>query len=218
MKNQLQIFFRKLRIKIQEKGTSRKSTLIILAVVLVTLSTFAWFTTSDSMQNKFKSGNPLFDVALVDDFTSPNELTPETEINKVVAAKNTETIDAFVRMMVFPAALKDGEPFEVQLEDHVQLIGLDTSKWKDGKDGYFYYLDKLAPGETSSNLFEKVKLIIPNDQKDNYKDVTFDIVAKTEAIHTKKYDYRISWWGTDDPQTADPLKTIDETLAEKRAE
>lgn len=218
MKNQLQIFFRKLRIKIQEKGTSRKSTLIILAVVLVTLSTFAWFTTSDSMQNKFKSGNPLFDVALVDDFTSPNELTPETEINKVVAAKNTETIDAFVRMMVFPAALKDGEPFEVQLEDHVQLIGLDTSKWKDGKDGYFYYLDKLAPGETSSNLFEKVKLIIPNDQKDNYKDVTFDIVAKTEAIHTKKYDYRISWWGTDDPQTAEPLKTIDETLAEKRAE
>lgn len=218
MKNQLQIFFRKLRIKIQEKGTSRKSTLIILAVVLVALSTFAWFTTSDSMQNKFKSGNPLFDVALVDDFTSPNELTPETEINKVVAAKNTETIDAFVRMMVFPAALKDGEPFEVQLEDHVQLIGLDTSKWKDGKDGYFYYLDKLAPGETSSNLFEKVKLIIPNDQKDNYKDVTFDIVAKTEAIHTKKYDYRISWWGTDDPQTAEPLKTIDETLAEKRAE
>jgi len=218
LKNQLQIFFRKLRIKIQEKGTSRKSTLIILAVVLVTLSTFAWFTTSDSMQNKFKSGNPLFDVALVDDFTSPNELTPETEINKVVAAKNTETIDAFVRMMVFPAALKDGEPFEVQLEDHVQLIGLDTSKWKDGKDGYFYYLDKLAPGETSSNLFEKVKLIIPNDQKDNYKDVTFDIVAKTEAIHTKKYDYRISWWGTDDPQTAEPLKTIDETLAEKRAE
>lgn len=218
MKNQFQIFFRKLRIKIQEKGTSKKSTLIILAVVLVTLSTFAWFTTSDSMQNKFKSGNPLFDVALVDDFTSPNELTPETEINKVVAAKNTETIDAFVRMMVFPAALKDGEPFEVQLEDHVQLIGLDTSKWKDGKDGYFYYLDKLAPGETSSNLFEKVKLIIPNDQKDNYKDVTFDIVAKTEAIHTKKYDYRISWWGTDDPQTAEPLKTIDETLAEKRAE
>lgn len=218
MKNQLQIFFRKLRIKIQEKGTSRKSTLIILAVVLVALSTFAWFTTSDSMQNKFKSGNPLFDVALVDDFTSPNELTPETEINKVVAAKNTETIDAFVRMMVFPAALKDGEPFEVQLEDHVQLIGLDTSKWKDGKDGYFYYLDKLAPGETSSNLFEKVKLIILNDQKDNYKDVTFDIVAKTEAIHTKKYDYRISWWGTDDPQTAEPLKTIDETLAEKRAE
>ncbi|MBO0458810.1 hypothetical protein JZO77_18915 [Enterococcus hulanensis] len=218
MKNQLQIFFRKLRIKIQEKGTSRKSTLIILAVVLVALSTFAWFTTSDSMQNKFKSGNPLFDVALVDDFTSPYELTPETEINKVVAAKNTETIDAFVRMMVFPAALKDGEPFEVQLEDHVQLIGLDTSKWKDGKDGYFYYLDKLAPGETSSNLFEKVKLIIPNDQKDNYKDVTFDIVAKTEAIHTKKYDYRISWWGTDDPQTAEPLKTIDETLAEKRAE
>lgn len=218
MKNQFQIFFRKLRIKIHEKGTSRKSTLIILAVVLVALSTFAWFTTSDSMQNKFKSGNPLFDVALVDDFTSPNELTPETEINKVVAAKNTETIDAFVRMMVFPAALKDGEPFEVQLEDHVQLIGLDTSKWKDGKDGYFYYLDKLAPGETSSNLFEKVKLIIPNDQKDNYKDVTFDIVAKTEAIHTKKYDYRISWWGTDDPQTAEPLKTIDETLAEKRAE
>lgn len=218
MKNQLQIFFRKLRIKIQEKGISRKSTLIILAVVLVALSTFAWFTTSDSMQNKFKSGNPLFDVALVDDFTSPNELTPETEINKVVAAKNTETIDAFVRMMVFPAALKDGEPFEVQLEDHVQLIGLDTSKWKDGKDGYFYYLDKLAPGETSSNLFEKVKLIIPNDQKDNYKDVTFDIVAKTEAIHTKKYDYRISWWDTDDPQTAEPLKTIDETLAEKRAE
>jgi len=218
LKNQLQIFFRKLRIKIQEKGTSRKSTLIILAVVLVTLSTFAWFTTSDSMQNKFKSGNPLFDVALVDDFTSPNELTPETEINKVVAAKNTETIDAFVRMMVFPAALKDGEPFEVQLEDHVQLIGLDTSKWKDGKDGYFYYLDKLAPGETSSNLFEKVKLIIPNDQKDNYKDVTFDIVAKTEAIHTKKYDYRISWWGNDDPQTADPLKTIDEALADKRAE
>lgn len=218
MKNQLRTFFRKLRVNIQERGTPRKRLLIFLAVGLVTFSTFAWFITSDSVQNKFKSGNPLFDVALVDDFTPPNEIKPDTEINKVVAAKNTEEIDAFVRLMVFPTALKDGEPFEVQLGDQVQLVGLDTTKWKDGEDGYYYYLDKLAPGETSSNLFEKVKLDIPNEQKDNYKDVTFDIVAKTEAIHTRKYDYRLSWWGTDDPQTADPLKTIDETLAEKRAE
>ncbi|MBO0454484.1 hypothetical protein [Candidatus Enterococcus murrayae] len=160
----------------------------------------------------------MFNVALVDDFVQLDEVSTDTEINKVVAAKNTESLDAFVRLMVFPAAIRDGEPFEVQLDNQVQLIGLDTTKWKDGKDGYYYYLDKLAPGETSTNLFEKVKLVIPDDQKENYKDVSFDIVAKTEAIHTKKFDYRLSWWGSDDPQTAEPLRTVDEILAEKREE
>lgn len=208
----------KLPSKFQGKHKFTKGTLIILTICFVSVATFAWFMTSDSVQNKFKSGNPLFNVSLVDDFQPPNEFVPETEFPKIVAAKNTEEIDAFVRIMIFPAALKDGEPFEVELANQVQLIGLDTTNWQDGKDGYYYYLDKLSPGETSSNLFEKVKLVIPDNQKENYKGVTFDIVAKTEAIHTKKYDYRLSWWGSDQPQAEEPLKTIDETLAAKRAE
>ncbi|MGG5368724.1 MULTISPECIES: hypothetical protein [unclassified Enterococcus] len=218
MKDQLQNIFRRLRSKISKRRTLTRRTLIVFTVSLLSLSTFAWFITNDSVQNHFKSGNPLFNVALVDDFVQLDEVSTDTEINKVVAAKNTESLDAFVRLMVFPAAIRDGEPFEVQLDNQVQLIGLDTTKWKDGKDGYYYYLDKLAPGETSTNLFEKVKLVIPDDQKENYKDVSFDIVAKTEAIHTKKFDYRLSWWGSDDPQTAEPLRTVDEILAEKREE
>lgn len=211
MKDQLQKLLNKLQIKLNKK------TIVILTICLVSLATFAWFTTSDSVKNNFKSGNPLFNVGLVDDFDPLDEVNPDTEIDKVVAAKNTEDIDAFVRMMIFPVGLKEGEPFEVNVGDYVQLVGLDTAKWKKGGDGYYYYLDKLAAGETSSNLFEKVKIVIPDEQKENFKDVVFDIVAKTEAIHTKEYDYRLSWWGSNDPQTTDPLKTIDETLKEKRA-
>ncbi|GCF93872.1 hypothetical protein NRIC_17630 [Enterococcus florum] len=191
-----------------------KGMVAALTVSLVLLSTFAWFMTTDSVQNNFKSGNPLFNVGLEDDFDPRDEVELDEEVDKVVAAKNTEDIDAFVRIMVFPTAQKDGEIFEVNLGDQVTLIGIDDTQWKDGKDGYYYYLGKLAPGQTTPNLFEKVKISIPDEQKEEYKDVKFDIVAKTEAIHTKSNDYRISWWGSANAQTTDPLKTIDEKLQE----
>lgn len=212
MNDQLQKFFQKFLKKFKREGKFTKKTLVIFGFSIVTFLTLAWFTTADSIQNKFKSGNLLFDVILVDDFETPNQFEPDREFKKVVAAKNTEDVNAFVRILVFPAAIKDGEPFEVNWGDQVQPVGLDTTKWKDGKDGYYYYLDVLGPGETTPNLFEKVKLILPNAQKAKYEGVTFDIVAKTEAIHTKSYDYRLSWWGNKNAQTVEPLRTIDSTL------
>lgn len=213
MKDKIYGYLRKAFRKIDGISKNYKRVLLVVISCLFVLGTFAWFATSDSVKNNFKSGNPQFDVALKDTFDPLQEVELNTEVNKIVAAKNTEDLDAFVRIMIFPVAIKKGEPFEISVGDQLELIGMDEDQWMRGEDDYFYYIHKLAPGQTTPNLFEKVKIRIPDNEKDEYKDVKFDIVAKTEAINIKKFDYRVSWWGDENAPTGSPkLLVIDEKL------
>lgn len=171
--------------------------------------TFSWFSSSGSEVNKFAT-NFGFQVDLVDKFTPPNELKNETTIAKEVTASNTGTMDAFVRVMIFPSIVKNGKPLQATIGKEVIIENLDTTKWKYGDDGYYYYLGLLAPGEIAPNLFSKVKLSVVGAE---YENASFDIVAKTEAIDTNGFHYRESWWNdANKPVVGSPLEEIDNQL------
>ncbi len=70
---------------------------VIVAIAIVAGSTFAWFTSKDEVTNRL-SASADYNVAIAEDFQSPEEWIPGQTINKDVSAVNTGSVDAFVRM------------------------------------------------------------------------------------------------------------------------
>lgn len=81
-----------------------------LAAVLVAAGTFAWFTTTDKVENIFDMDN--FDVVITEDFDpSDVPLVPGTDITKEVGVSNNGNVDVLVR---------------VKLEETLSLLQMET--------------------------------------------------------------------------------------------
>ena len=85
----------------KKKKNSREKRALVGAVctaaVILAGSTFAWFTSTDSVTNRL-TATADYGVSLVEDFTPPKDMVPGQEVNKDVSAVNTGNIDAFVRV------------------------------------------------------------------------------------------------------------------------
>ncbi len=84
--------------------------IIVVAVclVLVAAGTFAWFSTTDSLVNRFQSEQVNFSIKVVDIFSPPPTVTDGSSVPKEVSAKNYGNVPGLVRIMVLPTAVKDG--------------------------------------------------------------------------------------------------------------
>lgn len=89
-------------------------------------------------------------------------------------------------------------------------IDYNLNDWIDGEDGYFYYKKKLTKGESTTNLFTKVKMNQANITED-YAGVILTFEVKAEGISTTKFAYRDAWWGGETP-TINPSLEIDDQL------
>lgn len=68
-----------------------------LAVVMVAAGTFAWFTTTDKVENIFGMDN--FDVTITEDFDKPDvPLVPGTDVTKQVGVTNSGNVPVVVRV------------------------------------------------------------------------------------------------------------------------
>lgn len=78
----------------------------------------------------------------------PTTTTTETVSSwtKHVTVQNTGDVDCYVRVKAFA-----GEEIEAGL-----VYTDEADKWSPGADGYYYYSDRLAPGEESSELLIKI--------------------------------------------------------------
>lgn len=184
----------------------------VCTIIFVLASTLAWFSATDAKNNEFKT-NFKFHVELVDEFKTSDTFGPNQLVDKKVSALNSGDIDAFVRVIAFPVALKDKTPLQVSDGVEVVFNNLDTTNWSYGEDGYYYYLGKLKPGEEAPALFDGVTVKIKDEEKETYNGATFNIIVKTEGVDARKNEYRYSWWeNRDNAPVSDPLKTIDEKL------
>lgn len=83
---------------------------VALSAVLVAAGTFAWFTTTDKVENIFDMDN--FDVVITEDFDpSDVPLVPGTDITKEVGVSNNGNVDVLVR---------------VKLEETLSLLQMET--------------------------------------------------------------------------------------------
>lgn len=135
----------------------------ILAVMV--FQTLAFFTAEDTALNRVTMGN----VALIlnDDTINPetealepfpeegfNLVMPGDVVDKIVSVTNDGDNPIWVRIKLDRSIILAGEAADVDFN----VLGLDLNDedWTEGTDGWFYYNEILAPGETTENLFTQV--------------------------------------------------------------
>ena len=135
----------------------------ILAVMV--FQTLAFFTAEDTALNRVTMGN----VALIlnDDTKNPetkalepfpeegfNLVMPGDVIDKIVSVTNAGDNPIWVRIKLDRSIILADEAADVDFN----VLGLDLNDedWTEGEDGWFYYNEILAPGETTENLFTQV--------------------------------------------------------------
>lgn len=103
------------------------------------------------------------------------------------------------------------EPNDSAILDLTVDLNKEDYQWKDGKDGYFYYLAAIDPGKSSQEIIDHVKLItanIPEALADSYNDAKMTVEVKVEAIGLSKYAFRDAFWKGNKP-TSGALSEID---------
>lgn len=186
---------------------------VIFAVLMALGSTLAWFTAVDTRTNEMKAEQYDFNIKAVDVFTEPD--TPvnpgDDPVEKIVGAANKGTLPGFVRLLALPVIVASDGVTVLPANMGAQLIAdINTTQWKYGGDGYYYYLDVLEPGEETPPLFTQVQLA--DTLGDEYKNATFKIEVKCEASGIEKWDYRIGWWGSENPPADENLAAVDNVL------
>lgn len=127
---------------------------VTLAVVIVAGSTFAWFTSQDTVTNQLTASNN-YGVSITETFTSTDSWAPGQEVNKDVSAINTGNIDAFVKLSLSSTlSLKnytvpgDTSFTDGNKESYVKPSNAEVTALQAG--GYLFYTD--AANVTYPNL------------------------------------------------------------------
>lgn len=157
----------------------------ILAVMV--FQTLAFFTAEDTALNRVTMGN----VALI---LNDDTINPETEelepfpvegfdlimpgdvIDKIVSVTNDGANPIWVRIRLDRSILLAGEAANVDFN----VLGLDLNEedWTEGVDGWFYYNEVLAPGETTENLFTQVTFPTSLGNEFMNAEVEIDVLAQ----------------------------------------
>ena len=165
-----------------------KRKLFVIAVIALCLSlmaagTLAYFTAEDTAHNVITSGG--IDIELKEwadkDKTEPfpahgvSGVMPGAEVTKIVEVENTGSGEAWVRVKVTKdIQLAEGVQGDVDLG--LLLLDFDEESWTE-KDGYYYYNEPLAPGETTEPLFASVAFAPTMDNRYQNSTATVDVSA-----------------------------------------
>ena len=176
--------------------------------------TLAYFTTSDSVINNFKTA--LYQHSIIEEFESPIDWSPGTTTEKTIEVTNTGSISMAVRASYTEKWINfNGE--EMSLTDdnsnQASLINFGDG-WEKADDGYYYYgskdnLTKLNKNETSSSFIESItfnenivaeldksvsddgQTITYSSSGDGYDNATYILSIKIDTI---QYDQAYNLW------------------------
>ena len=163
---------------------------IVICLSIITGSTLAYYTTSDTARNVITSGG--IDVTVVEQEYvggtlrpyqgQPVPVMPETEVSKIVSAQSNRQ-SAWIRMNYNVAVYSsDGKQLNIPAEelDRVIVITPNPTNWIE-KDGWWYYPDAIGGGSSTQPLFTEVAFSGPH--KDNkYQQCTVVIDVTAQAV------------------------------------
>lgn len=165
---------------------------LVICLSMLIGSTIAYFNTADTARNVITAGDiriELQETAIRDGeeilFEQSQErfnVMPGEDISKIVRVKNTGSNPAYIRIEVQKAiALAADSHGDVDLD----LISLDfdSESWTLGGDGFYYYNQPLAPGETTDALFKNVKF--DTKMGNLYQGSTATIKVSAQATQVK---------------------------------
>lgn len=151
--------------------------------------TVAYFTAEDTAVNVITAGNiaiELQETAIPEGGGDPvpfedlDGVMPGAETSKIVEVKNTGDNPAYIRIR-----LETAVELAAGGEGDASLLSMDinTESWTE-RDGYYYYNEKLAAGETSAPLFTTVTFSKDmGDAYQNGKATVSVFVSATQAEH-----------------------------------
>lgn len=152
---------------------SAKSKIIIVATVLaatvlaVGITMALYQDNSNTVVNTFTVGNVTTEI--VEIFNKIND----HEFQKEPCVTNTGENDCYVRIRY--------EVTPNKVEKNLTFEGLTGTGWKQDGDWY-YYTKPVKPGESTTPLFEKVKV---NYNETDNPWIDFDIILYQEAVQAK---------------------------------
>lgn len=162
-------------------------TAVVICLAIAAAGTLAYFTSEDTAHNVITSGGVNIEVvektqgedgALVD---FPEEgikgVMPGSDVSKIVTVKNTGGNEVWIRVLV---------EADIQSQEDKPLDGsVMTYQVGDGwteQDGFCYYEESLAPGETTDVLFETVHFA--PEMGNEYQNCTANLVISAQAVQT----------------------------------
>ncbi|MGG7178392.1 SipW-dependent biofilm matrix protein BsaA [Clostridium paraputrificum] len=180
---------------------------------------FAWFTSSDSVMNKFSTVGVKDPLDLNEDagvkvdeiFTEAFNVLPGEAVNKDVRVESTAGYNQYVRVKFE----KSFNTEELNTDDNLKLIELNfkedaftTGNWFDGGDGYYYYKiiveaeneveneDNKEDVDVTKYLLDSVTL--SSKAGNDMKNVRFTVNAIAEGIQATKEAVEEVWGVTVD--------------------
>ena len=180
---------------------------LVLAVVGVAVSgVIAWLSTTSSVSNTFELGtvNPTV------------QETFENDTKSDVFIKNNGNVPIYVRAQVNIYWVDDegnqlwDQP--VAGTDYTLTQSIESSSWKQGADGFYYWTQPLAAGASTDPLIDEFKLGYAPDGRTLVCDVS------VQGIQAEPSDAVIEAWSTDAQTVSVDAATGKLTIAEKTGE
>lgn len=163
--------------------------LLVICLSLLAYGSVAYFTAEGTATNVITAGNlqiALKETAIPADggdpvpFVDPVGVMPGESVSKIVQVENTGSAAAYIRIALeTEIALADGKTGEVNPQ--LVTMNINTAKWV-ARDGYYYYTDALAPGETTAPLFTAVTFAPEMDNL--YQESTATVHVNAYATQT----------------------------------
>jgi len=177
------------------------ATVLLLAVALLAVGTWAYFSAVGRADNVITMGSVK--LALHDEdgagqpFTTVSAM-PGSVVNKVVYVENVGSGAFYTRVKITPEMVgADGEIIPLDASERLLTLDLNDTDWIAGEGGYYYYRGSVDPKAATSKLFNHVTF--SKDMGNEYQNATVHIYVTAEAVQTanlEKYaanDVRDVW-------------------------
>ena len=150
--------------------------LAVSILCVITLGTYAVITAQTQVSNVFTTGNVKVSVNVGSSRAASDDdaILPGRTVESDVTIENEGNNPAYVRVKVIPRA--DGTDIS---DAGVLSLDLNTDDWSYNEDdGYYYYLNALESGGTTSSLFDSFTFL-DNEAAQQYygSDLTISIYA-----------------------------------------
>lgn len=178
------------------------ATLLIAGVLALGIvgGSFAWFTSqANQVANSFATlgdGNEEGNgITIVEKFTPPTDVKPGDATEKIASVKNIADFDQFIRAKITIGDVTDKDNITKgfsaqQIADNIKLdfgSNLAADKWLDGGDGFYYFIGKVAPNASTSNLLEKVKLATTAGNE--WQEVKYNVLIDAYGVQASNDAY-----------------------------
>ncbi len=146
-------------------------------------TSYAYLTGQDRAENTFTASKT--EIVIEEEFEPVPDPVPGTVIKKAPRAVSTSSTDCYIRMMV---RFSDKD-MQACCEPLVINDG-----WEQKEDGYYYWHEKVQPGESTGTIFDEVRIRADISREEV---AAFDIFVYAEAVQCGGMEMETAWFALD---------------------